>query len=261
MPARLWRSLFDLLFPPRCAGCGRIDYHFCPDCRQSVPWVTAPACPRCGRDVSFSASPSATSGERQAACVVCSALPLRMDGVRAAAEFRGAIRKALHAFKYDGRTELANPLAELMVAVWGNGLFPADCVVPVPLHSRRIQERGYNQATLLADVFAQETGLPVLPDALYRSRMTESQTSLGAHARRRNVDGAFTARPSFVRGRSILLVDDVCTTGSTLQACADALRNGGASKVYAITVARAGWDPASGAVDDSDRHVSSQTYI
>jgi ComF family protein len=176
-----------------------------------------------------------------------------MDGVRAAAVFEGAIRQAIHELKYGGQTELASPLAELMVTAWGNGLFPVDCVTPVPLHPRRIRERGYNQATLIAEVFAQQTNLPILADALVRSRMTESQTSLGAFARRKNVDGAFTARPPMVRGRSILLVDDVCTTGSTLQACADALRQGGASQVYAMTVARAGWDTRSGAADDSDR--------
>jgi predicted amidophosphoribosyltransferase len=106
---------------------------------------------------------------------------------------------------------------------------------------------------LIAEIFAQQISLPILADALVRSRMTESQTSLGAFARRKNVDGAFTVRSSSVRGLSILLVDDVCTTGSTLQACADALRDGGASQVYALTVARAGWDTRSGAVGDSDR--------
>ncbi len=106
---------------------------------------------------------------------------------------------------------------------------------------------------MIADVFAQQTSLPVLADALVRSRMTESQTSLGAFARRKNVDGAFAARSPLVSGRSILLVDDVCTTGSTLQACADALREGGASRVFAMTVARAAWDIRSGAADDSDR--------
>ena len=140
-----------------------------------------------------------------------------------------------------------------MVTAWGNGLYAVDCVMPVPLHPRRIRERGYNQATLIAEIFAQQINLPILADALVRSRMTESQTSLGAFARRKNVDGAFAARSSGVRGLSILLVDDVCTTGSTLQACGDALRDGGASEVYALTVARAGWDTRSGAVGDSDR--------
>jgi ComF family protein len=176
-----------------------------------------------------------------------------MDGVRAAVSFEGVVREAIHELKYGGRTELARPLAELIVTAWGNGLYAVDCVMPVPLHPRRIRERGYNQATLIAEIFAQQISLPILADALVRSRMTESQTSLGAFARRKNVDGAFTACPPMVRGRSILLVDDVCTTGSTLQACADALRQGGASQVYAMTVARAGWDTRSGAADDSDR--------
>ncbi len=184
-----------------------------------------------------------------------------MDGVQAAVAFEGAVRQAIHELKYGGRAELAPPLAELLVTAWGRGLFPVDCVMPVPLHPRRIRERGYNQATLIAEVFAQQTHLPILADALVRARMTESQTSLGAFARRKNVEGAFRARSAPVRGLSILLVDDVCTTGSTLQACADALRESGASQVYALTVARAGWDTRSGAVDDLDRRGTVQALF
>jgi ComF family protein len=165
--------------------------------------------------------------------------------------FEGVVRHAIHQLKYQGRTDLASSLAGLMVTAWGEKPFSVDCVIPVPLHPRRLRERGYNQATLIAEEFARRVGLSVLPDALVRERVTESQTRLSAFERRRNVDGAFRAHGSQMRGRSVLLLDDVCTTGSTLQACADALRAAGASHVYAMAVARAGWDPRTGAADDA----------
>jgi ComF family protein len=163
----------------------------------------------------------------------------------------------IHELKYNGRRELAEPLAELTAKAWGDGLFPVDCMVPVPLHPRRLRERGYNQAALISKRLAVDIGLPVLPGVLVRSRMTESQTRLNAFDRRQNVDGAFDVPGAECDGRSVLLVDDVCTTGSTLQACADALRLAGAVGVYALTVARSGWDTRTGATDDADRSVRS----
>ena len=174
-----------------------------------------------------------------------------MDGVRAAVVFEGVIRQAIHDLKYQGRTELAVPLAELMVEAWESGLFPVDCLVPVPLHPRRLRERGYNQANFLTEGFAEKIKLPVLLGVLARSRMTKSQTKLGVAERRKNVKGAFTAIPAVLEGRSVLLVDDVCTSGFTLQACADALRTAGAVQVYAMTVARAGWGIHKGDADQS----------
>jgi len=248
--SHLWDAVLDLVFPPRCAGCGRVDHLLCSDCRQSIVWVAPPFCPRCARAVA--APVTASPSECQARCLVCATRPLQIDGVRAVVEFEGVIQGAIHALKYKGRTDLASPLAELMVTFWNGGLFPVDCIVPVPLHPRRLRERGYNQAALIADKLAREINLPILPDVLVRSRMTETQTRLDTSGRRKNVAGAFTAHPSQVGGRSVLLIDDVCTTGSTLQACADALRVAGAAQVYAMTLARAGWDPDTGAARDVD---------
>lgn len=184
-----------------------------------------------------------------------------MDGIRGAALFEGVVRKAIHELKYRGRTALALPLAELIVHVWGNGLFPVDCLVYVPLHPRRLRERGYNQAALITEGLTKEIRLPILTGALVRSRMTEAQTKLGARERQRNVAGAFSARPQAVDGRSIMLVDDVCTTGSTLQACADALRAAGADQVYAMTVARADWDARTGATGDTENRYPSHSLV
>ena len=241
--SRLWRAALDLIFPPLCAGCGGVDYLLCPACRGSISWVAPPFCLRCGRALDAAACPIA--------CPLCSVRPLRMDGVRAAVELEGAMRRAIHAFKYGGRTELAPPLAELMVSAWNEDPFPVDCIMPVPLHPARLRERGYDQAALLARELAAPIKLPVLAQGLERTRVTETQTRLSAPDRRKNVAGAFAAGAPCVKGRSVLLVDDVCTTGSTLDACAGVLRTVGAANVYAYTLARAGWDPVTGAIGDA----------
>jgi ComF family protein len=116
---------------------------------------------------------------------------------------------------------------------------PVDVIVPVPLHPARLRRRGYNQAALLARELGRRVGLPVEERALQRVRATRSQMRLSAADRRRNVQGAFRCADGRVRGRRVLLLDDVCTTGATLEACADALRAGGAESVWALTLARA----------------------
>jgi ComF family protein len=178
-------------------------------------------------------------------------MPLRLDCIRGVVLFEGVVRKAIHELKYRGRTELAMPLAELMVPAWGSGLFPVECLIPVPLHPRRLRERGYNQAALIAEGLAKRIRLPVSLGALARSRMTEPQTQLRAAQRQTNVAGAFTATSPTVAGRSVMLVDDVCTTGATLQACADALRSAGVERVFAMTLARSTWDYRTGVAGDA----------
>lgn len=166
-----------------------------------------------------------------AACPVCSVRPLRLDGIRVAAEYEGVVQQMVRSLKYQEHAQMARPLAALLARPWQQASFPIHYLIPVPLHPRRLRERGYNQAVLLACALAQTIDVPMLSSALARSRDTQSQTKFLATERR--------------------LIDDVCTTGSTLEACADALRNAGADKVYALTVARARRDPLSGAADDT----------
>jgi ComF family protein len=249
--AGLLQLVLDLVFPPRCIGCGRVDHQLCPQCLESVPWLVPPLCARCSRPVAI-ADPACPDGS-EVLCDICRNEPLRLDRMRAVAEHAGVMRKAVHALKYDGQTSLARPLAALMGRVASEqGLFPVDAIVPVPLHPRRLRERGYNQATLIARELARTLSLPILEDVLVRSRATKTQTQLSAAERRVNVVDAFAAEPARLVERNLLLVDDVCTTGSTLQACADALRRGGADRVYALTLTRAHWDPATGVAQDTD---------
>ncbi len=131
-----------------------------------------------------------------------------------------------------------------MAQAWPEAMRDGDCLIPVPLHTARERERGYNQARLLAEELGRRIGLPVICHAIYRVRATQPQVHLDAPARRANVAGAFAAGPASMRGRRPVLVDDVCTTAATLSACAEVLWQAGAAQVFAYTLARAHWDPA-----------------
>ncbi len=166
-----------------------------------------------------------------------------MDGIRSVLLLENGAREAVHQLKYGGRSSLAAPLARLMIDYWRANPLPADVVVAVPLHVARERERGYNQAYLLAREFSREVGLPPMAGTLRRARNTPAQVGLDASQRHANVWGAFLYQApqggDGVRGRQVLLVDDVCTTGATLDACSAALKTAGAASVWGFTLARA----------------------
>ncbi len=153
--------------------------------------------------------------------------------------FEGPLREAIHHLKYSGRTSLAEPLGAYLEARWRSASLPADLIVPVPLHVARQRERGYNQSALLAIPLSRESKLPVVEPALKRIKVTSPQVTLNAAERKANVCEAFEACDDLVRGRRVLLVDDVCTTGATLESSSVALRRAGAASVWALTLARA----------------------
>ena len=160
---------------------------------------------------------------------------------RAATSYGEVVREALHAFKFRGCQALASPLGELLATV-GMANLPEtrpDILVPVPLHPAREQERGFNQSLLLARRLGRACQIPVRADVLARRIATRPQADLDAHARRANVRSAFALRrPELVAGRHVIVVDDIFTTGSTVTACAESLRRGGARVVGVLTVAR-----------------------
>ncbi len=225
---RALSALLGLLFPPRCVVCQRVGDWICPECLPAFPHLQEPLCARC----------SAPVQEGTALCVGCQREPLRLGGGRSVAPFRGPARAAIHLLKYRHALSLAEPLGTLMARRWAARGAPVDLVVPVPLHPARFRARGYNQAALLAWAVGRRLGLPVDEGALLKVRATKAQMALGLEERRANVQGAFIAREERVGGQRVLLVDDVCTTGATLEACADALRAGGAREVWALTLAR-----------------------
>jgi ComF family protein len=217
-----------LLFPPRCVSCREMGSLLCASCRDKFELIEPPLCPRCGRPRS--------NGRL---CPLCQRDPLQIDGVRSVAYFDGTLREAIHHFKYYNRQALAIPLGKLMSNYWEKSPLPAEIIVPVPLHSNRLRERGYNQAALLARELGKSTGLPVVENGLVRVRATRPQVELNAQERKENVSDAFHCSNTELKGKRILLIDDVCTTGATLEACSIALQQVSARSVWALTLARA----------------------
>lgn len=245
------QRLLDVIYPSRCVVCQRVGAVVCAQCLSSMSSPDAPVCSHCGAtipDVGY-ATPTL--------CQDCAAGrgPMRLDGVRVAAVYAGAARTAILALKFGGERRVAERLATLMTIPYQCEIHFADMVIPVPLHANRQRERGYNQAELLARAFAQNQGLRVRTDILWRTRPTEAQTRLSRVERRRNVAGAFAltapAAASAVKGKRIVLVDDVTTTGSTIDAAAEPLRAAGATSVWGLAFARPGLG-ASDATDASD---------
>jgi ComF family protein len=210
--ARFVHLGIDLLYPPRCAGCGRVDARWCAQCQQELV---------------------------QGAVVLLRTN--RLPPLRSAAAtglHEGKLQQAVHALKYSGATEeLMVPLGNRLLTALASLKWPIDVIIPVPLHTARQRERGYNQSQQLGGYMAQVLGVPCDPLALLRWRDTPPQVGLNREQRQANMRGAFRANKS-LSGR-VLLIDDVFTTGATLQACALAAHDAGASAIYALTVSAA----------------------
>jgi ComF family protein len=163
-----------------------------------------------------------------------------IDGIRSASYFEdNPIRLAIHFLKYRNHKAVAAILAAILAEAYQRYQLAANIIIPVPLHPSRLHERGYNQSELLARAMAVILKLPVNSQALQRTRQTKSQMTLGVNERHQNVAGAFICANSDLSGQKILLIDDVCTTGSTLDACAQALKKSGVAAVWGLTLAKA----------------------
>ncbi|MCX6806571.1 MAG: ComF family protein [Candidatus Berkelbacteria bacterium] len=208
--------ILNLVFPKKCVVCGKGNSWFCPECIDSIDYYEVPF--------------------------------LRMqnsflDGLISVAYFRGPIKEAIHAFKYDGVKELAEPLSEIEIKSLKKinlSFIDQSILVPVPLHVSRESERGFNQAVLLAEKIANKLDLKILKDSLIKTKKTISQTELNQVLRKRNIRGTFSfvGDRSKVKNRVVILIDDVWTTGSTMNECAKVLKKTGASRVWGLVLAK-----------------------
>lgn len=222
----------DVVFPPTCARCRRVGWLICPACTAQLAPVPDFICPHCGR-IDPSPDPVAPSP----LCHQCRAEPLPLSQLRASLRYEEPASSIIHRFKYEGFFALAKPLADVMIARWPAWVDPPDLILPIPLHPRRQKSRGYNQAELLARPLGRALGIQTEAGWLRRTRYTAPQVGLGPDERQTNVSGAFAAAAA-VRARHVLLIDDVLTTGATMTAAAEALREAGAANVSAYCLAR-----------------------
>ena len=221
------KQTIDLIFPPRCAGCNVNGKVWCDDCNDRIIPPKGRSCSACGFPI-----------EKGKLCLICEDWPNRIH-VRSFAHYNKPLSSAILKLKYRSDQALADEMASWLVSVYHRTGWMADCVIPVPLADVRLRQRGYNKVTLIATSFAKELKLHLFTNALERMRETRSQVGLDSQERQVNVEGAFRADSRIVQGRSIVLIDDLLTSGATLKNCAIALLNAGAAQVFCLTVGRA----------------------
>jgi len=240
-------SLLDLILPPVCAVCERglgrrspqeeirsAGYGLCGECLEEMPWLTSPYCPTCAKPIPSPSVPDHPCGD-------CLSQPPPFDSARSVLVYQEELFPMIHRMKYGPHPWMARFFGVLMGQVVGDDLraLGLDGIIPIPLHRRRLRQRGFNQASLMAKGVGRRLGIPVMEGLLARQRWTQPQVGLSRRLRASNVRGAFQARgATTIRGGKWLLVDDVYTTGSTLAEAARVLRRAGASEVHVLTLAR-----------------------
>lgn len=233
----------SLVYPPTCASCGGATADpgaFCPACWSGLRLIDEPLCDRLGIPFAVDLGVGPMLSPRAIA------QPPVFARARAAVLYDEVARRLVQRLKYEDRLDLARPLSRMMAAAGRPLIAQADCVIPVPLHRWRLWRRRFNQAMLLARPIAEAANLPLVPQALIRTRATRPQVGLSRASRAENVTGAFRVPPGaahLVVGRRVLLIDDVTTTGATGNAAARALIRGGAASVEFLTFALVG-EPA-----------------
>jgi len=229
------RPILDFALPPRCPGCGAVTrepHRFCLVCWSALAFLGEPCCARCALPFDF--------GEGEAViCALCMAQPPAFDRLRAAVAYGEISRGVALKLKYGGRPGIAETIARFMQ----RHLDPADepILAPVPLHRWRIWRRGYNQAALIADALARRAGLEARLDLVERVKATPVLRGMSPRERKEAVRGAFRINPkrkAAIKGRAIVLVDDVYTSGATANACARILRRAGAARIDVLCWAR-----------------------
>jgi ComF family protein len=240
-PSRAFRWFFDLIFPPVCPICQTLfdekgeGLTICPNCHKAIRPVRPPYCPRCGLPV--------PSGDGTGhLCGLCLKERWHFEVHRTSGLYEGVLKEAIHRFKYGGAFPLVRVFGDLLQPTLQtlSQDYPVDVMIPVPLHIRRLRERGFNQALLLVKELSMRTGIPYEERALKKVKETPVQIALKKRERRKNLKGAFQVKDhEAIQGKAVLLVDDVYTTGATVNECSRALLQAGAGRVAVLTVARA----------------------
>ena len=221
-------AALDFLFPRFCVGCGKEGDFICDSCQASLVRIEAPACPQCGKPQTDSML-----------CSNCINWKADIDAIRSPFRFEGVIRKAVHEFKYRNLRAIAGQLAHFLGDYLTENPIPYEVLVPVPLHDKRLKERGYNQSALLAKELSRLTGFPVNETCLVRNVYNVPQAKTrNVEERKQNVIGIFSVVNDDLLEKKVLLIDDVTTSGATLNACASPLKKTGAASVWGLTLAR-----------------------
>ncbi|MDO4321252.1 MAG: ComF family protein [Lachnospiraceae bacterium] len=226
-------DLLALLYPPRCVCCDRIlgvrEGGCCSECAARLPWISGPSCMKCGKPVET---------QEQEYCEDCRRYPHEFDRGAAAFTYTGMMRRSVYRMKHENRRDYLSFYAEAMVHALAGELmrWRPEVIIPVPMHPRKRRRRGYNQSELLAEHISRLTGIPMRKDLLRCVKLTSSQKLLDRKARMQNLKGSIEASENFPKLRSVLLVDDVYTTGSTMDEMAGVLKRAGAEHVFFVVL-------------------------
>ncbi len=225
---QLQLEVTDFFFPRTCIGCGKVGDFICVSCSKKMSRILPPLCRRCGRPESSGAY-----------CTECWGQKSSLDGIRSVFIFEGIVRQAVHELKYRNVQAMSGCLAGFMSLYFQEHGLSGNVLVPVPLHERRLRERGYNQSRLLAEDLSGMISMEVNAALLKRVRNTGPQArSASVYERMTNMQNTFICDSGEVTGGNVIIIDDVCTSGATLESCAAALKSAGAGHVLGFTLAR-----------------------
>ena len=222
----IWK-VADWVFPPNCAGCGCSGFSWCPDCALKISPILEPVCTICGL-------PEPDKG----ICAKCRNSPPHFDSLRSCSDYAEPLRSAIIKLKDYPDYGLGLALSYHLIDLFSKLAWKVDLIVPLPISKGHLLQRGFNQTDLFAYPLSLSLGIPYQNKSVKRIRETRSQVGLNAKERSENVSGAFKAETSLVMGKVVLVLDDVATTGSSISACANALKDAGAKRVYGLTLAR-----------------------
>ena len=232
MQSRIFRigwKFIDLLFPPNCAGCEKWGNRYCTFCFDNTKTIKTTICSICGEPVTI---------DNGSVCKRCQSEEMFFDALRSWGYFEEPLKKAIHKLKYRRDISLGDVLSKPLIDLVFENSWQVELITAVPLDKFRIKERGYNQSEYLARPVAWNMKIPFNSAAIKRMKITRPQVGLSRAERQINISDAFVSDNRIVSGKNILVIDDVVTTGSTLNACAKSLKIAGSAKVYALTLAR-----------------------